>query len=68
MDFSPGNIAVSVVTSLIGFFYLKHGKRNADMKFAIFGMLLMVYSYFTPSVLWSAGIGVLLAAGPFLPM
>ncbi len=48
--------------------YLKHGKRVAEMKFAICGMLLIIFGYFTPNIWWTIGIGILLCAGPFVPM
>lgn len=52
--------------SLVGFLYLKQGKKNAEMKYAIAGILLVVFGYFTPSVAWTIGIGILLSAAPFL--
>ncbi len=48
--------------------YLKRGKKNVEMKFAIFGMLLIIFGYFTPNIWWTIGIGLLLCFGPFLPM
>lgn len=59
---------MSLVFSLIGFFYLKHGKRVVDMKFAIAGILLVIFGYFTPTIAWTIGVGVLLCAAPFIPM
>lgn len=65
MDFDVPNLIASVLFSLIGFMYLKHGKKAVEMKFAISGILLVVFGYFTPSVPWTVGVGIILCASPF---
>jgi hypothetical protein len=66
MDFDVPNLIAALVFGCLGLMYLKHAKKAIAMRFAITGILLVVFGYFTPSVAWTIGIGVVLALTPFV--
>lgn len=66
MDFDFSVIVASVVFSAIGYFYFSYGKRMTNFPLAATGMALMVYGYFTPSLLACVGVGSMLLALPFV--
>lgn len=55
-----------LLASFVGFYYIKHGRRQADIPFIVAGVGLMSYGYFVESVVWSLAIGGAIAAGPFV--
>lgn len=67
MTFDFPNIMVALLFSAVGFVYMSFGKRRTEPKFFIVGALLLAYSYFTPTLAWNIGVGILLSAVPFLP-
>ncbi len=67
MTFDFPNIMVALFFSAVGFVYFSFGKKQTQPKFFITGAALFVYSYFTPTLAWNIGVGILLAAVPFLP-
>lgn len=56
---------MSLIFGTIGLAYSVYGKRAEEYSFLIFGVLLMIYSYFVRDALWGSVVGVLLTAGPF---
>ena len=64
--FSLSDILVSLIFSAIGFVYFSYGKKQAQFKLMVCGLGLMVYSYFTPTIIWNIGVGVVLSALPFI--
>lgn len=67
MTFDAPNIIVALIFSAVGFVYLSFGKKTTRPKYFISGALLLAYSYFTPTLAWNIGVGLLLSAIPFLP-
>ena len=67
MSLSPGSIFVSIVFSLVGFSAYLYGKRNAEPRPLIIGVILMIYSYFVPNPWMSFGVGALLTGLIFYP-
>ncbi len=55
-NFSPWNLLGSVLFSSIGFVAFSYGKKMGKFETMAMGAALMVYSYFTPTVLtWLVG-------------
>jgi hypothetical protein len=52
-----------VLFSLLGFWAIKEGRREANIKQLLLGILLVGYSYFTPAawLVWLLGIGLTVA-------
>ena len=59
-------VVIGFIMSLIGFAYLAYGKKIVDGLFMVFGLLLMLYPYFTQDLVPSVIIGVLLVIAPFV--
>jgi hypothetical protein len=59
-------LVFSFVISLVGFAYFSYGKKISDFLFMIFGLLLMIYTYFLQDLVTSVIVGVLLAIAPFV--
>jgi len=66
MNFSLPSLVVSFIFSAIGFVYWRYGRKMAEMRMMIFGMLLMIFGYFVQSVTWTIVIGAVLAIAPFV--
>ncbi len=67
MNLSPGNIFVAIVFSLVGFSAYLYGKRNAEPRPLVIGVVLMLYGYFVSNPWVSFGVGVLLTGLIFYP-
>jgi hypothetical protein len=63
MDFTQ--LLVTGFFSLIGCAYFVYGKKQAEGYFLAAGALLMAYPYFVSGALFSAALGLVLAAAPF---
>ncbi|EGW40337.1 hypothetical protein [Desulfosporosinus sp. OT] len=59
-------IIIGFIMSLVGFAYLAYGKKTVDVLFIVFGLLLMIYPYFTQNLVTSVIIGMLLVIVPFV--
>lgn len=66
MDFDFKVIVASIIFSTIGFVYFSYGKRLTNLPITATGMALMIYGYFTPSLLACVLIGAFLSALPFV--
>jgi hypothetical protein len=60
VDFSPYNLLSGFVFSLIGWLVFRAGKRQSNISWVVSGILLMSYSMFTPSAMWTTGVGIAL--------
>lgn len=60
MDFSASNLMAGFIFSIIGWWVFREGKRNTNINSVIIGLLLMLYSIFTPSVFWTWVTGIAL--------
>lgn len=63
---TSANLLGSLVFSAVGLFAFLRGKKEADGKSMIIGILLMVYSYFVPNTIWLYVGGAALTAALFL--
>lgn len=59
------NLFLNIVMSSIGLGYFVYGKKNTNIHFLIFGILLMSYSYFTQNIIISSFVGILFVIAPF---
>ena len=57
---TPEAVFAIIVFSIIGFAAFRSGKREADWKGMVIGVVLMVYPYFVENAwaLWLVGIGL----------
>jgi hypothetical protein len=60
MDFDPTLIFFSLIPSGIGFVLFMYGKKQQRMPQLVIGLVMMVYPYFTPTVLSMVGVGAAL--------
>ena len=60
MDIDVGYLVASFIVSSVGFVLFFYGKRMSRPPHLIIGLVLMIYTWFVPSVLLMLGIGVLL--------
>jgi len=66
MNFDIYAILVSLVFSGVGFVYFSFGRRTVNFPVMFTGLVLMGYSYFTPTAAWSLAVGLTLSALPFV--
>lgn len=59
------DLFVGLIAGAIGTGYLVYAKRQASVRFAVAGALLIIYPYFFSSVAALLAIGAVLAAAPF---
>ena len=60
MNFSLGNIFAGFLFGTIGFFLIRLGKREGNLRAAGIGVALCLYPYFfdNPYLLWGIGLGL----------
>lgn len=66
MDFDWNVIIASLVFSAVGYVYFSYGRRTTNIQLVMIGISLMVYGYFTPSLLACVLVGSGLSALPFI--
>jgi len=59
-------IVVGIITSAIGFGYIRYGMRQTKFAPLLSGVALCAYSYFIDSWLWLCVLGALLLIVPFI--
>ena len=59
-------LVVGLLAGALGMGYIVYGKWQARFVPLVAGILLCVYPYFTDSAGWQIGIGLALAAAPFV--
>ncbi|MFI5142914.1 MAG: hypothetical protein ACHQQS_05065 [Thermoanaerobaculales bacterium] len=64
---SAANIFVVVIFSLVGLAAFRYGKKNAEVRPLVLGVLLMVYGYFVSNAWVSLLVGGVLTALIFYP-
>ena len=62
----PWIIFWGIFISLIGFGFLRYGKKRPDGDAIVTGLVLMIYPYFITSIAWSISIGIAVCALYFL--
>ena len=65
-DFDPTLLIVSVIPSALGFVLFTYGRKEHRAPQLLFGVLFMVYPYFTPTLGIMLAGGVTLAAALYL--
>ena len=66
MEINVGSIFAGFVFGGIGFAAFIYGKKTVDARSMVIGIVLMVFPYLVPDVLWQCVIGVALTAALFL--
>jgi len=66
MDFDLSNTACSILFGIIGIGLTRYGRATGDIQRVIIGVLLMVYSFFTPTTAWTVGVGAALCVAAYL--
>lgn len=66
-DWSAWALVWGLLFNLVGFFYLRWGKRESELLPLVCGVLLLAYPYFVSSAWAMALIGVVLTVIPLLP-
>jgi hypothetical protein len=64
---SAANIFIVVIFSLVGLAAFRYGKKNAEVRPLVLGVLLMVYGYFVSNAWVSLLVGGVLTALIFYP-
>jgi hypothetical protein len=63
VSFDPGVLFFSLISSGVGFVLFVYGKKQGRAPQLVAGILLMVYPYFVPDLLWNVvGFVVIVAA------
>ena len=65
MNLSFANIFAGILFGAIGFSAFLYGKKQANIKTLVIGVLLMGYSYFVPNTLANYAIGTVLTVALF---
>ncbi len=65
MDFSPGSLFVSTVFGIVGVYYFRHGKSEANVVMMMAGGGLLAYSLFVRGMWANVLVGGVLAAAPW---
>jgi hypothetical protein len=66
LNFDPTLLIVSLLPTAIGFVLFTYGRKEHRAPQLLFGVLFMVYPYFTPTLGIMAAGGVTLAAALYL--
>ena len=66
MKFDLMLILVLLIFSSVGLVYLNYGRKLGELRYVLTGIMLLLYGYFTPSLAWAVGLGVLLAVLPYV--
>jgi hypothetical protein len=66
MSLDPGLMFLSLITSGVGFVLFMYGKKQERMPQLVAGIVLMVYPYFVPDLLWNVGIFVVIVAATWI--
>lgn len=62
MDLDVASLIAGLCVSSVGYVLFSYGRKMARPPQMVGGLVLMVYPYFVPSVLWMLAIGVALCA------
>ena len=64
MNFSFSGLMAGFVFGTLGFYLLRHGKKQAHTPFIVIGLALMIYPYFIENefLLWGVGGALLFSA------
>ena len=60
MSFDASSIIAGLVVSSVGFVFFSYGKKMSRPPQMVGGLLLMIFPYFVPGVLWMLAIAALM--------
>lgn len=60
------DLFLGLAFGVLGMSYFVYGKKTSQFLFMLTGLLLCTYSYITPGIPAIVGVGLLLAAVPFI--
>jgi len=66
MSLYPGLLFLSLITSGVGFVLFMYGKKQDRMPQLVAGIVLMVYPYFVPDLLWNVIVFVAIVAATWI--
>lgn len=60
MNFTPSAIFAGFIFGVLGMYFLKRGKNEAELPLFAVGLILVIYPYFVENVflLWGIGVGL----------
>lgn len=60
LDFSASSLLAGFIFGVIGLSILRYGRRKADNRLVVVGLVMMIYPYFTRGVWadWGVGLGL----------
>jgi multisubunit Na+/H+ antiporter MnhE subunit len=59
-SFSPWALVGGFIFGLVGLWLFRHGRKNANNRNVVIGLLLMMYPLFISSAVWTWAVGILL--------
>jgi hypothetical protein len=62
LNFDASSIIAGLVVSSVGFVFFSYGKKMSRPPQMVGGLLLMIFPYFVPGVLWMLAIAALMCA------
>ena len=60
MTFDAGSLLASILVSSVGFVLFTYGRKMGRPPHIVFGLVMLVYPYFVPGVIWMLGIAAIL--------
>lgn len=63
MDFSAGPLITSLVIGTVGFGLFRYGRKAERMPQLVTGVVLMVFPYFVPGVVWMVVVATCVIGG-----
>jgi len=66
MSLDPGLLFLSLIASGVGFVLFMYGKKQDRMPQLVAGIVLMVYPYFVPDLLWNVIVFVAIVAATWI--
>ncbi|HWU44178.1 MAG TPA: hypothetical protein VN132_12090 [Bdellovibrio sp.] len=62
IEFDIHAILAGLIYGIIGMWLFRRGRRDANLRYVVVGLLLMIYPYFTRGPVYNWGVGALLCA------
>ena len=66
VNFDPTILVLSLIPSGVGFVLFAYGKKQQRVPHLVAGIAMMVYPYFTTTVLSMVGVGAAIGGGLYL--
>jgi len=62
VDFSVSTILAGLLFGVAGLWLVRNGRREGNLRWAMIGVVLMIYPYFSPNAYVDWGLGFFLCA------